>query len=83
MPPTDIGGMPEGKGKREEDHTPEEIVALAKDNHIFVNRISLIRPTPEFLADLGQAVVNALRDTEMTDDLIGQLPVTYIRFNAS
>jgi hypothetical protein len=75
--------MPEGQGKREGEHTPEEIVQQAKDNHIWINRFNLVRPKDEFLRDLGQAVVNALRNTEMTDDLIGQTPVVYMRFNAS
>lgn len=75
--------MPEGEGKREEEHTAEEIVALAKGNHVYINRFCLVRPKDEFLRDLGQSVVDALRRSEMTDDLVGLTPVVYMRFNAS
>lgn len=69
--------------KPENEWTAEEIVEMAKKNHLWINRMSMIRPTDDMLADIGAWVLDQIKHTDMTDALVGASPVVYIRINAS
>jgi hypothetical protein len=69
--------------RREKEFTADERVALAQGNHIWLNAFACIRPTPEFLQDVGASVLTMLNDSPMVDDFIGKTAVTYIRVNKS
>lgn len=72
------------RGKRlERDHTDEEKVKLADDNHVWLNAFSCINPTEAFASKVGFQVIAALEHSPMVDDFIGQMSVTYMRFNRS
>lgn len=75
--------MSEPEKRTEKDWTPEELVDLAKGNHIWLNAFSCIRPTPEFLQSVGAAVVAKAMRAEVLDDWIASPSVTYIRINKS
>lgn len=49
------------------DYTDEEIAAEAKGNHIWLNAFACIRPTDEFLAEVGRDVLRMLASSEMRD----------------
>lgn len=67
----------------ERNWSERDIVRLAKANHMYINRMSTIRPSQEFLAGIGRDVLTMLDHTPMTDSLAGVTPVVYVRFNAS
>lgn len=69
--------------KLEGDHTPEELVKAAGDNRIWLNAFSMIRPTDDFLIDIGRTVVRMLNESKIRDDFVGLSKVVYIRLNAS
>lgn len=69
--------------KLEMDHTSEELVAIAKANHIWLNAFSTIRPSDDFLIGIGRSVLSQLNQSKMVDDFVGLSAVTYIRVNAS
>lgn len=52
------------------------------ENHIWVNAISTIRPSDEFLLELGRTVLAKLRETEL-GDAWGISATALIRINAS
>ncbi len=39
----------------------EKILVAVKDNHIWLNAYSCIRPTDEFLIELGRTIIDKLR----------------------
>jgi hypothetical protein len=69
--------------RREREYTPEQLLELARDNHIWLNAFSLIQPTDDFLREIGRSVVTKLHASPIRDDLIGLSKVVYIRINAS
>lgn len=72
------------EARREREHTSDELVELAKSNHIWLNSFSCIRPSQEFLAQVGTQVIACLETSPLLDDLISSpRNVTYIRVNRS
>jgi hypothetical protein len=70
--------------RRENEYTDAELIELAKANHIWLNAFSCIRPTPEFLAQVGAQVIACLQTSPLLDDWVGSpRNVTYIRVNRS
>ena len=70
--------------RQEKDFTAEELVAIAKANHIWLNAFSCIRQTPEFLQAVGAQVISCLQTSPIYDDWISApKSVTYIRVNRS
>ena len=70
--------------KIENDLSDMEIVEIASDNHIWLNAFSTIRPTDEFLRQLGQMVLDKVRQSDVhAGDGIGRSRVTWLRVNAS
>lgn len=73
--------------------TAEQIVELARDNHLWVNAFSAIRPQDGFLADIGRSVVYKLNQTYLRTTgfgepdekggKAGESPVIYLRVNKS
>jgi hypothetical protein len=59
--------MPLTKRKPITDYTDAELVVEAKANHIWLNAFSCIRPSDEFLIDVGRSVLRMLEDSEMGD----------------
>lgn len=86
---------------KEEDrwHVPEQNltamqkVELAQDNHIWANAFRCIKPTPDFLQEVGQAVIRKLNQSRLVTDgfgepypdgrRAGESPVVYLRINKS
>jgi len=49
--------------------TPEELVKIARNNHIWINAMSAVNPSDELLIDIGAAVIQKIRDSDMRDGL--------------
>lgn len=67
----------------EGDLTAEDKVAVAEGNRIWLNAFATVRPTDEFLRDLGAMVLRHLQESDLTVKPGRYGPVTYIRLNAS
>lgn len=77
----------------EEHLTSEQIVELARENHIWVNAFSSINPRPEVLQDIGRSVLNMLNASHLRTVGFGEpdskgrkaaeSPLVYIRVNKS
>ena len=74
----------------------EAVLDAAKNNHIWIDSFSLIRPTDETLKNIGTAVIDMLRKPEnllplyLGSSLDGEItelqkltPVLYLSINAS
>lgn len=72
-----------GGRKIERDYTDEELVKIANDNHIWLNAFECIRPSDDFLKDVGRMVVAKLMESKIRNDFTGLTPVAFLRLNAS
>ena len=73
---------PYGRGRNISDYSDAEIRKEVDENHIWLNAFRCIRPTDEFLAEIGRLVLQKLHDSDMRDGL-GISPTVIIRFNKS
>lgn len=69
-------------GKSIKEYTDTQLVQIAKDNHIWLNAFSCIRPTPTFLQEVGKMIIEKLEATEMSDSL-GISPTIILTINKS
>lgn len=70
--------------RQEKEYSAEELVAIAKENHIWLNAFACISPSPEFLQAVGAQVISCLQTSPILDDLVSSPKnVTYIRVNRS
>jgi hypothetical protein len=65
-----------------DDVPAEELVRIARDNHVWLNAFSCIRPSPEFLQSIGQIVLDKLEVTDLRDGL-GISPMVILTVNKS
>jgi hypothetical protein len=68
--------------RRESEWTDVEFRKEATSNHIWINAFSTIRPTDEFLADIGRAVIRMVNQSEMGTDFTNG-PMAVITVNIS
>lgn len=71
------------KTVKENTLTAEQIVEHAQKNHIWVNAMNCVRPSPKFLQEIGASVLDQLNSSEIRGELSDFFPVVYIRVNKS
>lgn len=72
------------KGRKLEGELPaEELVKRGRGNHIWLNALTIVRPSPQTLEEIGRMVIRAVLESDVQDDKGVGFPVTYIRVNAS
>lgn len=69
----------------ESELTDADKVALAVDNHIWINAFECIRPSDELLRSIGRIVVDKLNESRIHGDFLGVSigKVLYVRVNKS
>ena len=70
------------KARKISEVPAEDLVEIARGNHVWLNAFACINPTPDFLQSVGQTVLDKLEHTDLRDEF-GISRITILTVNKS